>query len=312
VAAGVRGDAGKATGVAVEVSLAAIGLETGGDKVGVRGAAGGAVGCNSASPSIWLGESPRTAECIRKSAPAPTAPMLSSEASIAFVDTAPGRDAPRGLEACSGGSNGYGGSGIERLSRGFGTVQLCSSGWWIIWYPTEHEPGHREPGTSRRERNEVSRCQFVGAARFAMVWRGAAMKLAILGVAACGGSGQSQSKSQSQAAGVDGGTTSLPLAMGGAGAPTGTPCLDLDPEAFSVAYSKDLLLISNPQGASLLRTSDYSVARTFSVHNGSLAGAAMSRDGAHAAVIDTGNEIRLFDPQTAGQAAMASLGPTPH
>jgi hypothetical protein len=138
------------------------------------------------------------------------------------------------------------------------------------------------------------------------------MKLAILGVAACGGSGQSQSKSQSQAAGVDGGTTSLPLAMGGAGAPTGTPCLDLDPEAFSVAYSKDLLLISNPQGASLLRTSDYSVARTFSVHNGSLAGAAMSRDGAHAAVIDTGNEIRLFDPQTAGQAAMASLGPTPH
>jgi WD40 repeat protein len=47
------------------------------------------------------------------------------------------------------------------------------------------------------------------------------------------------------------------------------------------------------------------------VHKGSLAGAAMSRDGAHAAVIDTGNEIRLFDPQTAGQVAMASLGPTP-
>src|SRR5580700_856683 len=90
----------------------------------------------------------------------------------------------------------------------------------------------------------------VASERFAMVWRGAAMKLAVLGVAACGGSAQSKSQSQG-AAGVDGGATSLTLAMGGAGAPTGTPCLDLDPEAFSVAYSKDLLLISNPQGASL-------------------------------------------------------------
>jgi hypothetical protein len=113
----------------------------GGDEVGVRVATGAAVAGSSASPSIWLGESPRTAECIKKSAPAPTAPMLSSEASIAFVDTAPGRDAPRGREACSVGSNGCGGSGLERRARGFGTVQLCSSGWWIISYSHKARAG---------------------------------------------------------------------------------------------------------------------------------------------------------------------------
>jgi hypothetical protein len=135
-------------GVAVEVTLAAVGgrltvgVDVGVNEIGARVATGAAIACRSATPSVALCDSPPcTSEWIKKSAPAPSVPMINSELSTAFAPMAPGGDANRAsldFEASSGSSTGRGGSG----EPGLGSVQMCSTGWFNISYPSKQEPSH--------------------------------------------------------------------------------------------------------------------------------------------------------------------------
>jgi hypothetical protein len=105
------------------------------NEAGARVAMGAPVACSSATPSCWLPDwSPHISECIKKSAPAPTAPMLNNDASIAFVEIAPGCAAIRALRGVDASSNPFigWGSGVQGLPPGLGIIQLCSTGWFTI------------------------------------------------------------------------------------------------------------------------------------------------------------------------------------
>jgi WD40 repeat protein len=94
--------------------------------------------------------------------------------------------------------------------------------------------------------------------------------------------------------------------------PAGTPCLDLDPTAFQVGgFTKDVLLITNPLGVSMLRTSDFSIAHTFSTHRGTFVAAALSPDGARGAAIDSDGKLHLFTTANAQQFAVATPATQP-
>ncbi len=133
-----RVDARFATGEAVGATLAAagVGVERGVKEVGFRVATAAAVGCSKATPGLGSCDGPpRTSECIKNNAPAPTELMNNSDASIAFVDRASGRVAKRaslGLEGSSGPSGGRERRGTAGLAPSFAIVLLFSTGRFTI------------------------------------------------------------------------------------------------------------------------------------------------------------------------------------
>jgi hypothetical protein len=124
------GDEKLALGVAFKVRRAGrTGLGAGAKAVGGGTGIEAATACSSGAPGHEGPDGPgRTRECIKQSAPVATTPRINSDASIAFVEMAPGGAATRALRARGRSSSipmGGEDSGDASRPMAFGVVPPC-------------------------------------------------------------------------------------------------------------------------------------------------------------------------------------------